>query len=364
MLIWDAHLDLAFLALNANRNLLDPVEKTRTKERQFSGCLPPHWRGAGEGTVAFPEMRTGRVAVSFPTLLSGVSGHCNPYVDYETVYQSYGIAHGHLAYYRALEQAGIARIITTLPQLETHITEWEEWDRASDEGKDSPPLGFIINIEGADPIQNPGELAEWHAAGMRVIMLGHFGPGRYTGGTGTDLPLTDAGKALLDEAYRLGMIFDANHLSDRAFWQAMDHFQGSVIASHSNARRLVPGQRQLSDEQIKAVVTRGGVIGVCMDVWMLEPDWVPGVNTNENVSLETVVDHIDTICQLAGDSSHVGIGTDLDGGYGFSQCPRDLNTIADLQKLDGMLKKRGYAQADIAGIFYRNFLNLVVKTWQ
>ncbi len=99
--------------------------------------------------------------------------------------------------------------------------------------------------------------------------------------------------------------------------------------------------------------------------WSLdaEPDWVPGVNTNRCV-LETVVDHIDTICQLAGDSSHVGIGTDLDGGYGFSQCPRDLNTIADLQKLDGMLKKRGYAQADIAGIFYRNFLNLVVKTWQ
>jgi membrane dipeptidase len=158
-------------------------------------------------------------------------------------------------------------------------------------------------------------------------------------------------------------IFDANHLSDRAFWQALEHFAGPVIASHSNARALVPGQRQLDDDQIKAIVARDGVIGICMDVWMLEPNWVAGINTNENVTLETVVDHIDYICQLAGSSRYVGIGTDLDGGYGYTQCPRDLNTIADLQKLEGLLKKRCYSQTDIAGIFYRNFKDLVLHAW-
>ena len=363
MLIWDAHLDLAFSALNANRNLLDPVQITREKEIRFPGCTPTNWRRAGEGTVAFPEMRSGKVAVSFATLLAGVSVECNPHVEYETFYQSYAIARGHMAYYQALDKAGIARIITSRVQLEKHISEWEAWDRKGGNQDSSPPLGFIINIEGADPIQNPGELAEWYEIGMRVIMLGHFGPGRYTGGTGTDLPLNDSGKALLDEAFKLGMIFDANHLSDRAFWQALERFPGPVIASHSNARALVPGQRQLSDQQIKAIVERSGVIGVCMDVWMLEPDWAAGVNTNEKVTLETVVDHIDYICQLAGSSRYVGIGTDLDGGYGYSQSPRDLNTIADLPKLEGLLKKRGYAQSDIAGIFYHNFMEVALKSW-
>jgi membrane dipeptidase len=172
------------------------------------------------------------------------------------------------------------------------------------------------------------------------------------------------GVELLKEARRLGMVCDINHLSDQAFWQSLKIFEGPVIASHSNARILVPGQRQLSDAQLHAIVQRKGVIGICADVWMLEPDWVAGVGTNKNVTLAAMVDHIDHVCQLAGNSLHAGIGTDLDGGYGYLQSPNDLNTIADLQKISGLLAVRGYSESDIANIMYLNFLAAMREAWK
>jgi len=366
MLIWDAHLDLGQGAIILHRNYLDPVHVIRQRERNMKDFKPTLW-GLGEGTLAFPEMRQSKVAVCFATLLAGVNVSSNPNLtssDFQTIYQAYGSVQGQLAYYRALQDDGSVHILTNKDQLENHLAEWQAWD--TDElmdGEESPPLGFILATEGSDMIRSPAELEEWHNSGLRVLMLGHFGPGKYAGGTGTDLPLNDDGIALLKEAQRLGMILDLNHLSDQSFWQACDHFSGPVLGSHSNCRALVPGQRQLSDEQLMVIIERNGVIGVCVDVWMLEPDWVAGVNTNEKISLETLIDHIDHICQLAGNSAHAGIGTDLDGGYGFKQCPNDFDTIADLQKLQGLLGKRGYSPDDIANILYRNFMNLVLRSW-
>ncbi|MBI9043531.1 MAG: membrane dipeptidase [Anaerolineaceae bacterium] len=364
MLIWDAHLDLAFNALNANRNLLDPVNKIREKEALKENVVPSGW-GQAEGTTAFPEMRKARVAVSFATLLAGVAVEPRPHVDFETVYQAYGIARGHMAYYQALEKSGLVRILTDIESLNSHMTDWERWDSLENADEiSSPPLGFIINMEGTDPIMGPEELHEWWALGQRILMPGHFGPGRYTGGTGTTLPLNEMGKALLKEADQLGMILDVNHLSDQAFWQALDCFKGRILASHSNARTLVPGQRQLADDQLKAIIDRQGVIGVCPDVWMLEENWNIGVGTNENVNLNTLVDHIDHICQIAGNSAHVGLGTDLDGGYGYQQCPNDLNTIVDLQKIPALLTARGHSQEDLTNIMYRNYYRLIQDAWK
>jgi membrane dipeptidase len=364
MIVWDAHLDLAFNALNANRNLLDPVSLIRARETSLENTVPTGW-GRAQGTVAFPQMYQGRVAVSFATLLAGVDAEPRAHVDYETAFQAHGVALGQMAYYQALEKEGYVRILTELSALDAHIAQWEAWDEdEAAKPEDAPPLGFIIDIEGADPILNPVELQEWWDLGLRVIMLGHFGPGRYTGGTGTDLPLNDMGVELLKEAQRLGMVFDITHLSDQAFWQSLELFEGPVIASHSNARVLVPGQRQLSDAQLQAIIQRKGVIGISADVWMLDPDWVAGVGTNENVTLATMVDHIDYMCQLAGDSLHAGIGTDLDGGFGYLQSPNDLDTIADLQKISGLLAGRGYSETDIANIMYRNFLTVMHEAWK
>jgi len=159
-------------------------------------------------------------------------------------------------------------------------------------------------------------------------------------------------------------LLDLTHLSDQAFWQSLEHYGGLVLASHNNCRSLVPHQRQFSDAQLKAIFERDGVIGAAFDAWMLQPGWITGESSNEKVSLATVVDHIDYVCQLAGNSRHAALGTDLDGGFGREQSPHDLDTIADLQKFTGLLAQRGYSQDDIAAILHGNWLRLLRQAWQ
>lgn len=357
-LIVDAHLDLAWNALQWNRNLLDSVYTIRVQESLTPG------KGRGQGTVALPDLRQGRVMLCFATLLARSTGQPVPHLDFPSHTQSYGIAQGQLAYYRALEREGHIRIVTNLAELNRHIAEWEAWNPAEQKNVgNAPPLGFVISMEGADPIAAPSQLSEWREAGVRVIGPAHYGLGRYTGGTGAEAGLTEPGQALLREMERLGIILDLTHLSDAAFWQALDLYHGPVLASHNNCRALVPHQRQFSDDQLRAIFERGGVIGAAFDAWMLQPGWVIGQTTNERVTLADVVDHIDHICQLAGNNRHAAIGSDLDGGFGREQAPRDLDTVADLQKLAGLLAGRGYGDDDIAAILRGNWLRLLRASW-
>lgn len=149
--------------------------------------------------------------------------------------------------------------------------------------------------------------------------------------------------SVVKEMERLNIILDATHLCDDAFWQAMDHFNGAVWASHNNCRALVNHNRQFSDEQLTALIKRGAVIGGAFDAWMLVPNWERGVSTPTGMhcDLQTVFNHMDHICQLAGNTLHIGIGSDLDGAFGTEQCPHDLDTIADLQKLVTILQIMG-----------------------
>jgi membrane dipeptidase len=163
---------------------------------------------------------------------------------------------------------------------------------------------------------------------------------------------------------RLGMILDLSHFSDQAFWQALDRYTGPVLASHNNCRALVSHQRQFSDEQLHAIIERDGVVGVALDAWMLQDGWIVGHTSNEQVTLDNVVDHVDHICQLAGNSRHAAIGSDLDGGYGREQSPSDLDTIADLQKIGGLLTDRGYGNDDICAIMHGNWLRLLRHSWE
>jgi membrane dipeptidase len=145
----------------------------------------------------------------------------------------------------------------------------------------------------------------------------------------------------------------------------MDHFSGPVWASHSNCRALVNHNRQFSDEQLKTLIDRGAVIGTVFDAWMLKEGWIRKESTPESagVSLQTVADHIDHICQLAGNASHAGIGSDLDGAFGTEQCPQEIDTIADLQKLTGVFENRGYSEGDIEHIFSLNWIQFLRKAW-
>jgi membrane dipeptidase len=141
------------------------------------------------------------------------------------------------------------------------------------------------------------------------------------------------GHELLKEMERLNIILDATHLCDDSFWEALDNFNGHLWASHNNCRALVNHKRQYSDDQIKALIERGAVIGAALDAWMMVPGWIRGVSQPRtmNCNLETMVNHLDHICQIAGNALQVGIGTDLDGAFGREQCPYDLETIADMQ---------------------------------
>ncbi|HET9224394.1 MAG TPA: membrane dipeptidase [Roseiflexaceae bacterium] len=380
MLIVDAHLDLSWNALQWGRDLTRSVYTIRTQENTTPG------KGRGLGTVAYPEMRQGRVALSIATVLARSTGQPVPNIDYATPAQSYGIAQGQLAYYRALERSGEIRVVADLAGLDSHMAEWEAWEREQGTGdrgqgteeaqalhrssfivdRSFPPLGLVISMEGADPILAPDQLEEWWDAGLRLLGITHYGPGRYAGGTATELGLTELGPPLLAEMQRLGVVLDLTHCSDQAFWQALERYSGPVIASHNNCRALVPHQRQFSDDQLRVIVERDGVIGAALDTWMVKPGWRIGEHphpANPTVTLADVADHIDHVCQLAGNSRHAAIGSDLDGGFGREQSPQDLDTIADLQKLAGLLAARGYAEGDIAAIMHGNWLRLLRRVW-
>jgi membrane dipeptidase len=195
-----------------------------------------------------------------------------------------------------------------------------------------------------------------------MISLSHYGPGRYAGGTGTEFGRSEITGPFLAEMARLNVILDLTHCSDQAFWQALDRFSGRVMASHNNCRALVPHQRQFTDEQIRAIAQRGGVIGAAMDNWMIAPGWRHG-DDPRLVTLDDAVKHIDHICQLLGSVRHVGIGSDLDGGFGREGSPSDLDTIADLQGIASKLAKRGYAGGDIAAIMHGNWTAFLRTAW-
>ena len=356
MLIIDAHLDLAWSALQWNRNLLESVYTIRATEVRTPG------KGRAQNTVALPEMRRGRLAVSFVTLLARSTGRQVEDLDYGSQTQAYGIAKGQLAYYQALEEDGQARLLGDSPSLRAHIAEWEAWEARGADPLATPPLGFVLSMESADPIREPAQLEAWRHEGLRLLGPAHYGAGRYAGGTGVELGLSHLGAPLLREMDRLGILLDLTHLSDQAFWEALKIYDGAVLASHNNCRALVPHQRQFSDDQLKLIFERDGVIGAAFDIWMLQPGFTRG-GSNESVYIDSVIDHIDHICQLAGDSRHAAIGTDLDGGFGREQSPCDLDTIADLQRLPAMLASRGYSEADIKNIMHGNWLRLLYSAW-
>ena len=351
MIVIDGHLDLSWNALNWCRDLTLPVEEIRRSE---AGMKELH-RGAN--TVCFPEMRKGEVAICLATLMARSSGLKEPLVDYPNQQIASAMARGQLAYYGIMEEMGQLRMLKNWQDIEAHLAEWRAGSR------DSAPLGYILSMEGADPILSLRDLLRWWEDGLRVVNLAHYGVSAYAHGTGTTGGMTPRGIDLLKAMDEVGMILDVTHLADEAFDQAMEHFTMPVLASHHNCRALVPGQRQLSDEQIRRLIDRDAVIGAAFDCWMLLPGYEPGKTSNSQITLQTVVDHIDHVCQLAGNARHAAIGSDLDGGFGKEQSPSDLETIADLQKVSSLLRKRGYTELDVEAVTHANWIRFFRKAW-
>ncbi|HEY3078883.1 MAG TPA: membrane dipeptidase [Chloroflexota bacterium] len=356
MLVADFHLDLAMNALGWDRDLNLTTAEMRGLEHGVAQ------KGRAASTVSFPEMRRGRVALSSATVFSRWKAPGSNASGARTQQICHGQAQGELAYYRLLERLGTVRIVADAPTLKRHVQEWLAWEGRG-APQPPPPLGLVISMEGADPIVSPDEVPVWWADGLRIVSLCHYGLSAYAHGTGQPGGLTARARPLLRALETAGMILDLTHLADQAFDEALELFGGPILASHSNCRALVPGDRQLTDDMLRRLAARGAVIGAALDAWMLYPGWTKGQTTNEVVSLKEYVDHIDHVCQVTGSARHAAIGTDLDGGYGTEQCPHDLDTIADLQTVPRLLQARGYAHADVEAIMHRNWIGLLERAW-
>ena len=354
MFIFDAHLDLAMNALEWNRDLTRPINEIRQRE---AGLTDKPDRG--KGAVSFPEMRRGGIGLCVATQIGRYVKLGNPLRGWHSPEQAWAQTQGQLAWYRAMEEAGQMLQIKDAAGLEKHRQFWQNHPPPN------APIGYILSLEGADSIVTLKHLERSYAQGLRALGPAHYGPGTYAQGTEAAGGLGQRGRELLKEMERLGIILDVTHLCDESFWEALDHFQGRIWASHSNCRALVPHDRQFSDEQIKVLIQRGAVIGGALDAWMMVPGWVRGQTTPEaaGLKLERLLDHIDHICQLAGNSRHCGIGSDLDGAFGCEQTPTDLETIADLARFPAMFSARGYDDANIELIMHGNFVRFLKEAW-
>ena len=363
MWVFDGHLDLALNALDWERDQTLLVEALKQREAGRVGDGEKGGGGDHRGpgvSVSLPEMRRGGVRLCCSTLLA----RAKPWVDARRVIgrddsdwpspsMAHAVAHAHLAYYRWLERRGEIRVITDRQVLAEHVSDVE-----------GTRVGVIVTMEGADPITEPNELAYWHGLGLRTLMLAHFGVSHYAGGTPSsdsanvhdvDVPLTDRGRALLGEMEKLGMPLDLTHLSDRSFVEAEQRFGGRIYSSHTACRALVDLPRNHTDEQLRAIFARDGVVGLPLFNHFISAGYTEQTDP-DSVSVECLADHVDHLCQLAGSAKHAAIGSDLDGGFGSEHTPRGMDTIADLRGFGEVLAGRGYRDDDIADILHGNWL--------
>ena len=355
-LILDAHTDLAYNMLAFGRDYTRPVSETRQREKNTQ---IPTWNGAS--LLGVPEYQQGNVAIIFSTLFAvpirKQIGAWDTLV-YKDADEAHKLYRQQLdAYWRlADERPETFNIIRNVPELNLHLSEWQNTEKTR-------PLGLIILMEGADAVRSPEELEEWWALGLRLIGPAWAGT-RYCGGTGEPGPLSNEGYELLAVMADLGFTLDLSHMDEVALLQALDTYAGNLIASHSNAKALLPhtsSNRHLSNRAINGIIERDGVIGVVPFNAFLQEDWRLS-DGREQTTLQHVVAQIDYICQLAGDANHVGIGSDFDGGFGLESVPKEIDSIADLQKLAPLLAERGYTDENIAAIFGQNFIKHLKKS--
>jgi membrane dipeptidase len=339
--IVDAHLDLAYNA-RLGYDLRLPLEELRASalgERMRAKRQTP--------TVTLPELVAGQVRLVFGTIFvlphDAASDLVGP--SYTTADEAYGLASEQNEYYDQLAADGLIQRVLRRADLAPYTASSADL---------SMPLGLVTLIENADAIRTPGEVNRWHERGVRVVGPA-WGRTRYCGGTRAPGPLTPDGRALMNELDSVGMALDLSHMSDESFWEALRLFRGPIIASHANCRRFVPTDRHLSDDMIQAIINRDGVVGVVLFNRFLDPDWTPR-DGKDAVTLDLLVQHIEHICEIAQDTRHVGIGSDLDGGFGMEGIPATLRSCADLGLIGNALLGRGWRADEVASVLGGSWL--------
>lgn len=350
-LVIDGHEDLAFNILCAGRDYRRSAHETRARE-SGSADLRQH---AGIATLGLPEWLAGRVAVIFATIFTepARSKFSNGFCDvYQTAEQAYALGQRQLAVYQTLTGAGEPfRLVRSSADLDAVLATWE--------GDGPRQIGLVLLMENADAIREPDEVDAWYDAGVRLI-----GPAwmasRYCGGTFEPGPLTEPGRQLLDRMAARRMVLDTSHMAEAAFFEAVERYDGVVIASHSNPRHFVDSDRHLSDDMIRALIARDGVIGHVPFNAFLVPGWSRrGGSPKEAADVSTIVRAIDHVCELAGSARHIAFGSDLDGGFGAEATPAGIDTVADLQEVAVALSRRGYRDEEVAAITHGNWLRML-----
>ena len=357
MLIVDAHLDLAYNALRG-RDVLRPAAEQRPDEE-------------GTPSVGLPDLRVGQVGLICATIFCEPSLNDKP--GYRTADEAHAMAIAQLEWYRRQFQEGQMRRIDWREQIGEveHVAVGPSPQPARGqspnplaspgvpgEGGRAAPLPTILLLEGADAIRTPADVSLFFDAGVRIVGLAWRGT-RYAGGTRAPGPLTPDGVQLVKALDVAGIIHDVSHLAEESFWQLMDLSPGPVIASHSNCRSIVPTDRQLSDEMIRAIVRRDGIIGINFLDYFLMP---PPEHGKRRATLADLIPHIRRICDLAGDANHVGLGTDMDGGIGAERLPSEIRTSADLPRVADALASASFSDDNIRAILGYNWLGFFRQT--
>ena len=357
-LIIDSHCDLAWNMLNYGRDYTRSAAETRVNER---GTLAPEKNG--DSLIGWPDYQRGQVAMVFSTLFAAPARSKEGDWD-RLCYTTYTEAHKlfldqlHLYHQLAESKPDYFRLIFNKKDLNAHMAEWH------DPSKKERPVGLLALMEGADGIRDMDELSDWYELGVRAIGLAWAGT-RYSGGTRYPGPITPEGRLLLKAMADFNFMLDLSHMDEQAALDALDLYEGPIAATHVNCMALLPdfpSNRHFGDKVLRGIIERDGVIGTVPFNAFLKPGWNRrNGSRRDEVPLDMVAAHIDHICQLAGDASHAGIGSDFDGGFGVQSVPPEIDTIADLQKLAPLLKDRGYSDADIANILGLNWLNFLQK---
>lgn len=352
-IIVDAHQDIAWNYFNNGRDFRENALARRRREtdRVF---LSRYERSM----VGLPDNLMGRLAVICGTIFvspTWTKMYPDEKVFYDTPQEAYRLGMQQLDYYHRLaDEHDKIVLVQTQTDLDAVLATWND-----DCDFDDHKMGLIVLMEGADPILEPAQLEEWHARGLRVV-----GPAwtqtRYSGGTKALGPLTNLGRELLETMATYGMVLDLSHMAPEAVIEAIDRYEGPLFASHSNPLSFRPDRpdRNLSDDTIRGIAERDGVVGILPYNLFLVRGWAMG-DRKDAATMDTVIAAIDHVCQITGNAQHVGIGSDFDGGFGGESAPVGFETTTDLLTIGPKLAARGYAPDDITAILSGNFLRVL-----
>jgi len=354
-LLIDGHADLAYSMLTFRRDYRRSALDIRRSE-----VGTPHPQNNGDALLGWPEYQQGQVGLVIASLYVIPQRDHKTTFDtqvYQTLEEAFRLTRQQYELYLRLcdENPEQLQLVRNKDDLRRILSIWRSEPAVYPDR--THPVGLVMMMEGAEGVSGQSELEEWWQLGLRIIAPVWAG-GRYCGGTLVPGRFTKEGFQLLDTMVEIGYTLDIAHMSEESILQALDIYSGNIIASHANVRALLeddPSERHLTDEALRRLISRDGVIGVMPYNRFLRHGW-KNSDPREQVVLSMLIDHIDHVCQIAGDARHVGIGSDFDGGFGWPAVPLEIDTIADLQKIGPFLAERGYNNEDIDAIFHGNWL--------